>query len=294
MKDKNKYKFNKNRDEKNQYQLKAKTFKAKKSLGQNFLVDELTIDFISNLANSEDEVLEIGAGLGFVTNNLVDNVKKLVALEIDNDAISVLKKNLSHKQNFHLIEQDVLKTQISSLPFEFKNKIKVIANIPYYITSPIILHLLGEIDDISNENRKLIKEINLMVQYEVAKRIVANENSLNKEYGQLSILCQMFCDVEILKFVPKNYFSPAPKVDSAIVRFVIKDEPKVPITRLLRRTIKAIFSARRKNVKNSLLNGGFVEVEQALKKAGIEPVSRGEKLSIQEIHKLSVALEEFN
>ena len=133
-----------------------------------------------------------------------------------------------------------------------------------------------------------------MVQLEVAKRIIADEKSENKEYGQLSILSQMYSDVEIIKKVPKNCFSPSPKVDSALVKFTINNEPKVEITKLLKRTVKAIFMARRKNVKNSLLNAGFVNVEQALEKAGIDKNQRGEKLSLPQIQALSIALEEFN
>ncbi len=275
------------------YILRAKKFRAKKSLGQNFLIDDKIIDFIASHANKDDEVLEIGPGLGFVTEQLIENASCVVALEIDKDAINVLNKNLGLKANFHLIEQDVLKTNIDDLPFKNK-KIKVIANIPYYITSPILVHLLGEIDELIHKNRNRISEIILMVQLEVANRIVANENSQNKEYGQLSILSQMYCDVEIIKKVSKNCFMPSPKVDSALVRFIVNEEPKVEITKLLKRTVKAIFMARRKNVKNSLLNAGFLEVEKALDKAGIDKMTRGEKLSLKEIQALSIALEEFN
>ena len=275
------------------YILRAKKFKAKKSLGQNFLIDENIISFIANHASKEDEILEIGPGLGFVTEQLIENSKRVVALEIDKDAINILNKNLGKYENFHLIEQDILKTNIDDLPFT-KEKIKVIANIPYYITSPILVHLLGEIDELAHKNRNRISQIILMVQLEVANRIVANENSQNKEYGQLSILSQMYSEAQIIKKVPKNCFSPAPKVDSALVSFEINDKPRVEITRLLNRTVKAIFMARRKNVKNSLLNAEFVGVEQALEKAKIDKTTRGEKLSLVQIQELSIALEEFN
>ncbi|MBQ4646535.1 MAG: ribosomal RNA small subunit methyltransferase A [Candidatus Gastranaerophilales bacterium] len=275
------------------YILRAKKFKAKKSLGQNFLIDENIISFIANHASKEDEILEIGPGLGFVTEQLIENSKRVVALEIDKDAINILNKNLGKYENFHLIEQDILKTNIDDLPFT-KEKIKVIANIPYYITSPILVHLLGEIDELAHKNRNRISQIILMVQLEVANRIVANENSQNKEYGQLSILSQMYSEAQIIKKVPKNCFSPAPKVDSALVSFEINDKPRVEITRLLKRTVKAIFMARRKNVKNSLLNAEFVGVEQALEKAKIDKTTRGEKLSLVQIQELSIALEEFN
>lgn len=275
------------------YILRAKKFKAKKTLGQNFLIDSNVIDFISNFANSNDEVLEIGPGLGFVTEQLVERAKKVVALEIDKDAIKVLNNNLSKYDNFHLFERDILKTNIEDLPFE-DEKIKVIANIPYYITSPILAHLLGEIDELTHKNRDRIKEIVLMVQLEVANRIVANENSQNKEYGQLSILSQMHTEPKIVKIVPKHCFSPAPKVDSALVKFEIKNEPKCEITPLLKRTVRAIFMSRRKNIKNSLQNAGFLGVEEALEKISIDKNLRGEKLSINEIQQISIALEEFN
>jgi len=275
------------------YILRAKKFKAKKTLGQNFLIDSDTIDFIANCAKKDDEILEIGAGLGFVTEQFVRIAKNVVALEIDKDAIKILNKNLSSFENFHLIERDILKTQINDLPFQ-DNKIKIIANIPYYITSPILAHLLGEIDDLNNSNRNRISEIILMVQLEVAKRICANENSQGKEYGQLSILSQMYSSPEIIKVVPKNSFSPSPKVDSAIVKFKINNKPKVEITRLLKRTVRAIFMSRRKNIKNSLLNAGFLGVVETLNKLQIDTNTRGETLSIYKIQELSAALEEFN
>lgn len=275
------------------YSIRAKNFKAKKSLGQNFLTSSEIIEFIANNATNEDEILEIGPGLGFVTEKLIQKAKKVVAVEIDKEAIKILNKNLSKFENFHLFEQDILKTNIEDLPFENK-KIKVIANIPYYITSPILVHLLGEIDEIHHKNRSRISELILMVQKEVAQRIVANETSQNKQYGQLSILSQMYCNTEIIKNVPKNCFSPSPKVDSAIVKFAVNDQPKVPITKLLKKTVKAIFQARRKNIKNSLLNAGFLGVEEALKKVNIEKSERGEKLPIEKIRDISLALEEFN
>ncbi len=275
------------------YNIKADKFRAKKSLGQNFLIDSNTIDFIVSNATFDDEVLEIGAGLGFVTKGLIENSKHVVSLEIDPDAINVLKKELKGFDNFDLVEKDILKINIDDLPFN-DDKIKVIANIPYYITSPILAHLLGEIDDINNKNRIRIKKILLMVQKEVAKRIIATNDAQNKEYGALSILCNMWAETKIVKYVPKNYFKPAPKVDSALVEFIIKDEPKVPITRLFKRTVKAIFASRRKNIKNALLIAKFNGVNETLKKLNYENNLRGEKLSMDEISKLSIALEEFN
>ena len=276
------------------YFFRAKKFRAKKRLGQNFLVDEKVIDDILSCVNNNDSVFEIGPGLGFVTERLVDLAHDVVAVEIDKDAIEILNKNLGDKQNFKLIENDILKVNLDEI-YPKDKKIKIVANIPYYITSPILVHLLGEIDDFDNKNRNHIDEIILMVQLEVAKRICANENSQNKEYGMLSILSQFFCDAEIIRHVSKRSFYPSPKVDSAIVRIKNNAMPKIENpSPLLKRTIKAAFNTRRKNIKNSLLSAGMLNVQEALEKIGMDLNIRGEKLSIHDFNKLACALEEFN
>ena len=276
------------------YFFRAKKFRAKKRLGQNFLVDEKVIDDILSCVNNDDSVFEIGPGLGFVTERLVDLAHDVVAVEIDKDAIEILNKNLGDKQNFKLIENDILKVNLDEI-YPKDKKIKIVANIPYYITSPILVHLLGEIDDFDNKNRNHIDEIILMVQLEVAKRICANENSQNKEYGMLSILSQFFCDAEIIRHVSKRSFYPSPKVDSAIVRIKNNAMPKIENpSPLLKRTIKAAFNTRRKNIKNSLLSAGMLNVQEALEKIGMDSNVRGEKLSIQDFNKLACSLEEFN
>lgn len=276
------------------YFFRAKKFRAKKRLGQNFLVDEKVIDDILSCVNNNDSVFEIGPGLGFATERLVDLAHDVVAVEIDKDAIEILSKNLGDRQNFKLIENDILKVNLGEI-YPKDKKIKVVANIPYYITSPILVHLLGEIDDFDNKNRNHIDEIILMVQLEVAKRICANENSQNKEYGMLSILSQFFCDAEIIRHVSKRSFYPSPKVDSAIVRIKNNAMPKIENpSPLLKRTIKAAFNTRRKNIKNSLLSAGMLNVQEALEKIGMDSNVRGEKLSIQDFNKLACALEEFN
>ncbi len=283
--------------QKNVYILRAKKFRAKKRLGQNFLINPDVINKILSNVNNEDIILEIGPGLGFVTEKLVEKAKKVVAVELDDDAIKVLEKNLAGQNNFSLIHADILKTNLKDIfqdEYEHGAKIKVVANIPYYITSPIIAYLLGEIDEINNENRGLISEIILMVQYEVAKRIVADQNSQNKEYGMLSILSNFWADSSIIMKVGAKSFYPSPKVDSAIVRIKINDEPKCEITPYLKRTIKACFLSRRKNIKNSLFNAGFKNVEKALMMAGFDVQIRGEKLSIDDFCKLSKALYEAN
>ncbi len=154
--------------------------------------------------------------------------------------------------------------------------------------------MLGEIDEINNQNRGMVDEIILMVQYEVARRIVADEKAQNKEYGLLSILSNFWADTEIIENVHKKSFSPVPKVDSALVRIKINDKSKCEITPYLKKTIKAAFLQRRKNIKNSLLNAGFKNVEKALEEAGFDLQIRGEKLSIQDFYNLSKALYKYN
>lgn len=271
------------------YFLRAKQFRTKKRLGQNFLIDESVINRIMEEVSPDDIVMEIGAGAGFVTEQLVSKAKKVYAVEIDEEAVSVLKK--INAQNLSIIHQDILKTNLKELE---DTTFKVVANIPYYITSPILVHLLGEIDDLNNENRNRISEIILMVQYEVAQRLVANEKSQAKQYGLLSILTQFYADTEIIKKVPARSFYPAPKVDSALVKLKVRKEPLVKLKdySFFKKVIKACFATRRKNLKNSLLNGGFSKdmISTALSNLNIPENTRGETLSIQELARLSEEL----
>lgn len=270
------------------YIRRAKAFKTKKRLGQNFLVDEKIIRAILDSAeiSSEDTVVEIGAGVGFVTEQLVRLAKKVIAIELDEDAIKELKKIPC--DNLIILHQDILKTDLSELCAE---KIKIVANIPYYITTPIIAHLLGEIDDLDNKNRNKIKEIILMVQKEVAQRIAADEKSPSKHYGLLSILSQFWAECKVVKTVGAECFYPSPKVDSALVKFVVCREPKVKLSdyKHFRKIIKAAFSQRRKNIKNCLLSAGFSKenIEISLKNIGIEQNRRGETISVEKFALLS-------
>ena len=280
------------------YIARAKKFRTKKRLGQNFLVDESVIEEILSNVGADDNVLEIGSGIGFVTEGLVGVAKSVRAIELDEDAIKILKATCHEAK---IIHQDILKTDLSALlPVAAgggrggaaAQKFKVIANIPYYITSPILVHLLGEIDEAEHKNRAAIDEIILMVQLEVAKRLVASENSPNKEYGMLSILAQFYADVEIIRTVKARSFYPAPKVDSALVRLKIRPEGRVEVNPFLKRTVKAAFATRRKNIKNSLMQGGFLNVEKVLAELGIDQNIRGEKLSIEQFERLSRKLYE--
>lgn len=273
------------------YFERAKFFKTKKRLGQNFLVNPDVINAIINEAKitQDDTVIEIGPGVGFVTEQLIKHAKKVIAIELDEDAIKELNK--LNAPNLEIIHKDILKTDFTELTNE---KVKIVANIPYYITSPIIAHLLGEVDDINNKNRNLIKDIILMVQEEVAQRMAADENSPSKQYGLLTILSQFWADVEIFKLVGRKSFYPAPKVNSALVKLNVNEKPKLDLSDYshFRKTVKAAFSQRRKNIKNCLLHGGFSRenITKSLATLKIDENIRGEKLSIETFGKLSEEL----
>lgn len=273
------------------YFERAKYFRTKKRLGQNFLIDGQTISDIIDFANikPDDTVIEIGPGVGFVTEQLVKHAKQVIAIELDEEAIRELKK--LDAQNLTIIHNDILKQDLSEL---CDGKVKIVANIPYYITSPIIAHLLGEIDDLNNKNRNKITDILLMVQEEVAKRMVATENSSSKQYGLLTILSQFWADVKIMKLVGRRSFFPAPKVNSALVKLIVREKPLLELSDYshFRKVIKAGFSQRRKNIKNCLLSGRFSKekIASALNSLGLDENIRGEKLSIEMFGKLSEEL----
>lgn len=273
------------------YLQRAKFFRTKKRLGQNFLINPEVISDIIDYANitKDDVVLEIGPGVGFVTEQLVKYAKKVIAVELDKEAVKELEK--LECDNLEIVHNDILKTDISSLTDE---KVKIVANIPYYITSPIIAHLLGEIDDLTNKNREKIVDIILMVQEEVARRIVATEKSPAKQYGLLTILAQFWAECEIVRLVGRKCFYPAPKVNSALVSMKVRREPLLKLNdySFFRRVLKAGFSQRRKTLKNCLTNSGFdkSKVTAALTKMGLDENIRGEKLSIKQFGELAEIL----
>ena len=260
-------------------------------MGQNFLINGEVIADIIDFANisKEDTVLEIGPGVGFVTEQLIKKAKKVIAVELDEEAIKELEK--LEADNLEIVHNDILKTDLSALT---EDKIKVVANIPYYITSPIIAHLLGEIDDLANKNRSKIIDIILMVQEEVARRIVATEKSSAKQYGLLTILSQFWADCSIIRTVGRRSFYPAPKVNSALVYMKVRPEPKLKLSDYshFRKTVKAAFAQRRKTLKNCLINGGFDKeiVSKAISEMNLDENIRGEKLSIEQFGELSEKL----
>ena len=275
------------------YIFRAKEFRTKKKLGQNFLIDKDVIQKILDVAEikKDETVLEIGGGIGFVTEQLVHFSNNVNVVELDEDAIEMLEK--INSQHLNIIHNDILKTDISQFA---PSGIKVVANIPYYITSPIIAHLLGEIDDLDNKNRNSISEIVMMVQWEVAQRLIAKAGC-GKDFGLLTILANFWADVELIQKVKARSFYPAPKVDSAIVKFTIRKEPLLKLSdyKFFRKFIQAAFSQRRKNIKNTLMNAGYAKdaVICALEKMGIEQNMRAEALSLETLGQLSEELKKL-
>lgn len=238
------------------YFERAKYFRTKKRLGQNFLIDGQTISDIIDFADIKpsDTVVEIGPGVGFVTEQLIKHAKKVIAIELDEEAIKELKK--LDAPNLEIIHNDILKQDLSEI---CEGKIKIVANIPYYITSPIIAHLLGEIDDLNNKNRNKITDILLMVQEEVARRMVATEKSPSKQYGLLTILSQFWAEVKIMKLVGRRSFFPAPKVNSALVKLVVREKTFDKTFRLFsfQKSYQGCFCTEAKKYKKLSCIGGI-------------------------------------
>lgn len=266
-------------------------FRFSKSLGQNFLIDEGALAGILSGADiSEDDcVLEIGPGFGTLTQRLCGAAKKVVCVEIDKTVIPILEENLKDFDNFEIINDDVMKIGIKSLAEEKfgTENVKVAANLPYYITTPIIMMLL--------ESKVKFKSITVMVQKEVAKRLCASEGT--KDFGAISLAVQYFCNANYLFDVPNTSFMPPPKVTSTVVRLDLLDKPRVSVKKeeMFFKTVKASFAQRRKTLLNALSNAGFsgfskAEISEILKNIGIDEKRRGETLSIDEFALLADAL----
>ena len=264
-------------------------FRNSKSLGQNFLTDKNIIDRIieGSGVGPDDLVIEIGPGIGVITREAAAVAKKVVAVEIDEDLLPVLQYTLGDLNNVEVVNQDILKTDLKALitAQDFTGKVRVIGNLPYYITTPIIMKFLEEGID--------CETITVMMQKEVADRLKAAPGK--KECGAISLMVQYFADVKEIAKVPRTVFIPQPKVDSTVLRLdVLKEKPvDVEDEEHFFKVIKAGFAQRRKTVANSLSVLGDVtrnEILEALEKAGIDPVRRGETLSLEEYAKLSEAL----
>ena len=257
-------------------------FQFKKGFGQNFLTDpEVLIEICRAADQKEGGILEIGPGFGTLTAALAQSAKKVVAVEVDKRLFPVLHETLAGFQNIQIVEGDILKVDIPTLlSEEFGDMpVSVAANLPYYITTPILMKLL--------EGKLPIRRIVVMVQKEVAERMMASPG--RKDYGALSIAVQYYASPRLVCTVPKEDFVPMPKVDSAVVALDLLDAPRVEVADEKRffRLIKAVFAQRRKTLVNGLKNSGFAgdktkeEIEEILALCGLDKNIRGETLSIE-------------
>ncbi|KXG74143.1 16S rRNA (adenine(1518)-N(6)/adenine(1519)-N(6))-dimethyltransferase RsmA [Thermotalea metallivorans] len=257
-------------------------FKFSKSLGQNFLIDENILYKIIDGAeiSKEDGVIEIGPGIGTLTQVLAERAGKVVAVEIDKNLLPILEETLREADNVEVIHQDVLKLDLHGLirdKFEGK-PVKVIANLPYYVTTPIIMKFL--------EERIPVSSMVVMIQKEVADRMQAKPGT--KDYGALSVAVQYYCEPRMITKVPKSVFIPQPKVESTVIQLKVLENPKVKVKdeRLLFDIVRAAFGKRRKTLLNALSSSNLgldkEKIKEILSKSNIQEERRGETLTIEE------------
>lgn len=268
--------------------VKKYGFKFTKSLGQNFLTDNSVLRDIVEGAeiNKEDFVIEIGPGVGTLTRELLKSAKRVCSIELDSELIPILNEELKEFDNFTLIHKDAMKVDFNEIIGEEKS-VKLVANLPYYVTTPLIAKLL-------NEEYKF-KSLTIMIQKEVAERIDSDPDS--KDYGALSLLVQYYCNTRIIRRVGPGSFVPKPKVDSIVIRLDRLEEPraKVKDTKLFFRVIREAFNMRRKTLWNALKPIGLSKekLEKAFQNAGIDPVRRGETLTLEEFGVLADEIKEL-
>ena len=267
-------------------------FDFQKKFGQNFLIDSHVLEKIIDAANitKDDFVLEIGPGIGTMTQYLSEHAREVMAVEIDHNLIPILKETLAGYDNVEVLNEDILKVDIGKIA-EKKNQgrpIKVVANLPYYITTPIIMGLF--------EKNVPMDSLTVMVQKEVAQRMPAGPGT--KDYGALSLAVQFYAEPYIVANVPPNCFMPRPKVGSAVICLTrYKDMPvKVKNEQLMFSIIRASFNQRRKTLQNGINNSSTLhfskeQVVDALDKMGLSPKIRGEALSLEQFARLSDLLE---
>ncbi len=267
-------------------------FDFQKKFGQNFLIDARVLEKIMDAADitKEDFVLEIGPGIGTMTQYLAERAREVLAVEIDKNLIPILSETLSEYDNVNILNADILKTDLKKIAEE-KNggrSVKVVANLPYYITTPIIMGLF--------ESHVPVENVTVMVQKEVADRMQAGPGT--KDYGALSLAVQYYAEPYIAANVPPNCFMPRPKVGSAVIRLTKHKTPPVQVTneKLLFQLIRASFNQRRKTLQNGIknfsgLNFSKEEVAEALEQMGVSPTIRGEALTLEQFAQLSNLLD---
>lgn len=263
-------------------------FAFQKKFGQNFLIDGHVLNKIIAAAEitKEDCVLEIGPGIGTMTQYLAESAGKVAAVEIDRNLIPILEETLADYDNVTVINEDVLKLNIRELADRYNggHPLKVVANLPYYITTPIIMGLL--------EGHAPVKSITVMVQKEVAQRMQASPGS--KDYGALSLAVQYYADPYIVANVPPNCFIPRPGVGSAVIRLTLREKPPVEVKKekLLFSVIRASFNQRRKTLQNGLnhspeITASKEQIQEAIASMGLPASVRGETLTLQQFIVLS-------
>lgn len=266
--------------------VKKHGFKFTKSLGQNFLIDDNIVDKIVAGAGigPGDKIIEVGPGIGTLTREMASRAEALMAVEIDKNLIPILADTLGDYDNVKIVNEDIIKADIRGLIDENLGggPVKLVANLPYYITTPIIMRFLEE-----NIN---VTDIVVMVQKEVAERMNAQPGG--KDFGALSVAVQYYCDTEIIAKVPRHLFVPQPNVDSIVIALRVRPERKYKVDDedLYFKVVKAAFGQRRKTLLNSISSMGNLakdQVKEALEEAGIDPKRRGETLSLDEFAILS-------
>ena len=274
-------------------ELRSRGVSPKRGLGQHFLIDQGIAQKIVRLADLEPEdcVVEIGPGMGVLTFLMLPLVKKLIAVELDQGMAEWLREKGQGRASLTIICQDALDFDFAIVAGEAGRRLKVVANLPYNISTPVIFRLL--------ENRLFFSHLTLMLQREVAERITASPGS--KAYGPLSIFTQLYTFPKIMMRVPPEAFYPRPKVESALVRFEILDRPRIAINDddFFQKVVRASFAQRRKIILNSLKNsslsiGSGKEIEAALDAVGIDPRRRAETLDLAEFQRLAEALKKYS
>lgn len=268
--------------------IKKYQFHFQKKYGQNFLINSHILEKIIKAAQitENDCVLEIGPGIGTMTQYLCETAKKVIAVEIDTSLIPILNETLSAYNNVEILNKDILKTDIASLASEHNGgkPVKVVANLPYYITTPIIMQLF--------ESHAPVDSVTVMVQKEVADRMQTGPGS--KEYGALSLAVQYYAKPELITNVSPDCFMPQPKVGSAVIRLTRHEKPPVDVKseKLLFQTIRASFNQRRKTLANGLNNFGAFSIgkeglQECIEELGVPAGVRGEVLSLEQFARLS-------
>lgn len=277
--------------EETKFLMKKYGITANKSLGQNFLIDDNIVEEIVQSAgiSKNDMVIEIGPGLGTLTSRLLEESGKVIAIELDDRMINILQDRFSLYDNFKLLHEDVLKVNLEHLIEENKENlkcVKIVANLPYYITTPILMKLL--------EDKLQIESITVMVQKEVADRITATPGSKNS--GAITYSVYYYANPQEVCFVSKDCFIPSPEVNSEVIKLEIRKEPvvKVKNEEMFFKVIKASFMQRRKTLLNGLLNGGVIqskeEGKKLLEKLNLSENVRGESLTIGQFAKITEEL----